>query len=327
MDFRNFDLNLLQVLEAVDRTGSVTRAARELHLSQPAVSKRLNHLRRIFRDPLFLRTTTGVDSTATAKALVRPIRKSFEYLRKVVELPDTFDPAKLNQTFRLHMNDVGQMVILPKLVTWSTQTAPLVQWDARQGVAGRHYSVSLDSGAADLAIGYFSRTDESLRCQLLFEDPYVGVVRRCHPAIHTEITFEDFLHTPHLLYQPSGGGHQTQDEVIQKAFVAANVSRRVAICLSHASGLAASIDSTDALALLPKTLAQECTRATDLTVLPLPVEIPKVQVAQYWHARNHHDAAHRWLRRGLTHLLQAQSDDSQGTPILATARFVEFTNS
>ena len=305
MDFRNFDLNLLQVLEAVDRTGSVTRAARELHLSQPAVSKRLNHLRRIFRDPLFLRTTTGVESTATAKALVRPIRKSFESLRKVVELPDTFDPMKLNQTFRLHMNDVGQMVILPKLVTWSTQTAPLVQWDARQDVAGGHYFVSLDSGAADLAIGYFSRTDESLRCQLLFEDPYVGVVRRRHPAIHTEITFEDFLHTPHLLYQPSGGGHQTQDEVIQKAFAASNVCRRVAICLSHASGLAASIDSTDALALLPKTLAQECTRATDLTVLPLPVEIPKVQVAQYWHARNHHDAAHRWLRRGLAHLLQS----------------------
>ena len=315
MDFRNFDLNLLQVLEAVDRTGSVTRAARELHLSQPAVSKRLNHLRRIFRDPLFLRTTIGMDSTATAKALVRPIRRSFESLRKAVEYPDTFEPMKLNRTFRLYMNDVGQMVILPKLVTWSIQTAPLVHWDARQGgVAGKHYSVSLDSGAADLAIGYFSRTDESLRCQLLFEDPYVGVVRRRHPAIHTEITFEDFLHTPHLLYQPSGGGHQIQDEVIQKAFVASNVSRRVAICLSHASGLAASIDSTDALALLPKTLAQECTQAADLTVLPLPVEIPKVQVAQYWHARNHHDAAHRWLRRGLAHLFQSSHPFSTAEP-------------
>ena len=305
MDFRNFDLNLLQVLEAVDRTGSVTRAARELHLSQPAVSKRLNHLRRIFRDPLFLRTTIGMDSTATARALVGPIRKSFESLRKVVEYPDTFDPMKLSRTFRLYMNDVGQMVILPKLVTWSTQTAPLVQWDARQGIAGKHYSLSLASGAVDLAIGYFSPTDESLRCQLLFEDPYVGVVRRRHPAIHTEITFEDFLHTPHLLYQPSGAGHQIQDEVIQKAFVASNVIRRVAICLTHASGLAASIDSTDALALLPNILAQECAQAADLTVLPLPVEIPNVRVAQYWHARNHHDAAHRWLRRGLAHLFQS----------------------
>jgi DNA-binding transcriptional LysR family regulator len=315
MDFRNFDLNLLQVLEAVDRTRSVTRAARELHLSQPAVSKRLNHLRRIFRDPLFLRTTTGMDSTATAKALVRPIRKSFESLRQAVEYPAIFEPMKLNRTFRLYMNDVGQMVILPKLVTWSIQTAPLVQWDARQGgVAGTHYSVSLDSGAADLAIGYFSRTDESLRCQLLFEDPYVGVVRRRHPAIHSEITFEDFLHTPHLLYQPSGGGHQLQDEVIQKAFVASSVSRRVAICLSHASGLAASIDSTDALALLPKTLAQQCIQAADLTVLPLPVEIPKVQVAQYWHARNHHDAAHRWLRRGLAHLFQSPPSFSTAEP-------------
>ena len=305
MDFRDFDLNLLQALEAVDRTGSVTRAARELHLSQPAISKRINHLRRIFGDPLFLRTTTGVDSTARAKALIRPIRKSFESLRKVIEDTDTFDPMKLNRTFRLHMNDVGQMVIVPKMVMWATQTAPLVQWDVRQGVAGKHYSDSLDSGAADLAIGYFSRTDESLRCQLLFEDPYVGLVRRRHPAIHTEITFEHFLHTPHLLYQPSGGGHQIQDDAIEKVFAASNVSRRVAISLSHASGLAASIDSTDALALLPNTLAQECRQAADFTVLPLPVDIPNVQVAQYWHARNHHDAAHRWLRRELAHMFQS----------------------
>ena len=302
MDFRHFDLNLLQVLETVDRTGSVTRAATELHLSQPAVSKRLNHLRRIFRDPLFLRTAAGVDSTEMAKALAQPIRRSFESLRRAVDCPDTFDPMKSKRIFRLHMSDVGQMVILPKLVTWSAQTAPLVMWDAPQGVAGERYSVSLDSGAADLAIGYFSHTDESLRCQLLFEDPYVGVVRSRHPAIRTEITFEDFLHTPHLLYQPTGGGHQIQDEVVQKAFVASKVTRRVAICLGHAGGLAASIDRTDVLALLPKALAQQCAQSADLKVLPLPVEIPKVQVAQYWHARNHHDAAHRWLRRALAHL-------------------------
>jgi molybdate transport repressor ModE-like protein len=113
VDLRNFDLNLLHVLEAVDRTGSVTRAAKDLRLSQSAVSKRLNHLRRIFRDPLFLRTTVGMDSTVTAKALVRPIRKSFESLRMVVDCPETFDPMKSNRTFRLHMNDVGEMVILP----------------------------------------------------------------------------------------------------------------------------------------------------------------------------------------------------------------------
>ena len=78
MDFRHFELNLLQVLETVDRTGSVTRAATELHLSQPAVSKRLNHLRRIFRDPLFLRTAAGVDATELAKALAQHIGRSFE---------------------------------------------------------------------------------------------------------------------------------------------------------------------------------------------------------------------------------------------------------
>ena len=316
MEFRHFDLNLIHVLEAVDRTGSVTRAAHELHLSQPAVSKRLGHLRRIFRDPLFVRTKVGVDPTGISKALLKPIRQSFDSLRKAVDTPDAFDPMKSERTFRLYMNDVGQMVVLPRLVIWSSKTAPLISWDHPQGVAGNHYSISLDAGAADLAIGYFSQSDESFRCQLLFEDSYVGVVRRNHPTIRDVITFDDFLHTPHLMYRPTGGGHQLQDEVIQKAFVASNVNRRVAISIAHAGGLAASIDSTNVLALLPGVLAHECAQAVALTILPLPIEIPKVQVAQYWHARNHRDPSHQWLRRGVAELFQ----NSTGRSIRSTAR-------
>jgi hypothetical protein len=54
MNFRQLDLNLLRVLGAVYRSGSVTEAGRQLALSQPATSNALARLRRYFGDALFV---------------------------------------------------------------------------------------------------------------------------------------------------------------------------------------------------------------------------------------------------------------------------------
>ena len=56
MDLRRLDLNLLVTLDALLREESVTRAAGELGVSQPAVSASLRRLRRHFDDPLLRRT-------------------------------------------------------------------------------------------------------------------------------------------------------------------------------------------------------------------------------------------------------------------------------
>lgn len=299
------DLNLLLVLDAVYRSGSVTAAARDLNLSQPAVSKRLNHLRRLFSDRLFIRSTSGVDPTPTAHALAGPIGLALDSLRRAVDYEEAFVPAASSRTFRLFMSDLAQMVVLPRLVSWSARAAPLVKWDAASVPAGNDYTQALSAGKADLAIGYFAHGDESLRCQTLFIDPYVGVVRSDHPVIRDGISFEQFLRTPHLMYRPVGGGHNAQDDFIDRAFVASNADRRVAIFLAHAGGLAGAIRRTDALAILPRALAEACTRTQDVSLWPLPVDLPKVQVSQYWHARHQRDPAHRWMRRALAQIFQS----------------------
>ena len=66
MDFRQLDHNLLRVLAAIYRTRSVTAAANELSLSQPATSNTLARVRAFFQDELFVRTPTGLASRFTA---------------------------------------------------------------------------------------------------------------------------------------------------------------------------------------------------------------------------------------------------------------------
>ena len=55
MALNRLDLNLLHVFDTIYREGSLTRAARALHLTQPAVSHSLSRLRDHFDDPLFTR--------------------------------------------------------------------------------------------------------------------------------------------------------------------------------------------------------------------------------------------------------------------------------
>jgi hypothetical protein len=63
MNVKDVDLNLLRVFDAVLHEGGVTAAAARLELTQPAVSNALARLRKLFGDPLFVRTPTGMDAT------------------------------------------------------------------------------------------------------------------------------------------------------------------------------------------------------------------------------------------------------------------------
>jgi DNA-binding transcriptional LysR family regulator len=65
MNLSQIDLNLLVMLQVLLEEQSVTRAAKRLRLSQPALSNSLNRLRTLFHDPLLVRT--GAKMTPTLR--------------------------------------------------------------------------------------------------------------------------------------------------------------------------------------------------------------------------------------------------------------------
>ena len=66
MDFHGIDLNLLAAFDALMSERSVTRAAARVRVSQPAMSAALSRLRKLFGDPLFLRSAQGLLPTPRA---------------------------------------------------------------------------------------------------------------------------------------------------------------------------------------------------------------------------------------------------------------------
>lgn len=296
MNFDTVDLNLLRVFSAVFQSRSVTAAAESLGLTQPAVSKQLNRLRELLDDPLFVRTSDGMAPTRRAEMLAEPIRHALDDMKEACESLPSFVPEASKRTFRIFMNDVGQMALLPKFLALVAQEAPSVNIQTVQVPSAHMRTEGLTSGEVDLAVGHFEQLDGSMHCQVLFEEQYAGMVRRAHPEVFGHLSFEQFLRLPQLIFQPSGGGHNALESFIDRAFFAAGIQRRVAVRLAFAMGISSIVSQTDLLVILPRYLAKACANLVDARVLDLPIEIPSYQIGQYWHERYHHDPGNRWLR-------------------------------
>jgi DNA-binding transcriptional LysR family regulator len=74
INFKNLDLNLLIVFEAIYSAGNIGHAANHLAMSQPAVSNALARLRDLIGDPLLVRANRGVEPTSKTKQMIGPVR-------------------------------------------------------------------------------------------------------------------------------------------------------------------------------------------------------------------------------------------------------------
>src|SRR5215469_15451810 len=82
---KNIDLRLVSVMGELHKTRSVSAAATNLSLSQSTVSMALAKLRRHFQDPLFVRTSIGMEPTPKGAELVEVMRNAEFYMHQVLE--------------------------------------------------------------------------------------------------------------------------------------------------------------------------------------------------------------------------------------------------
>ena len=123
-------------------------------LSQPATSSALGRLRRVFNDPLFVRTRTGMQPTPYAQLLATPIQRACELIATTLQVGSVFEPATSTRTFHLYMTDIGEAVFLPRLLGALAATAPKVKVKVAR-VPERGAREALAEGEVDIAIGLF----------------------------------------------------------------------------------------------------------------------------------------------------------------------------
>ena len=190
MDLAKVDLNLLVVLHALLETGSVTRAAERLGSSQPAVSRALAKLRRLFGDRLMVKAASGMTPTLRAEAMREPLATLLGGVETFLHKPK-FDPASTDRVFRIATTDYGALAILPNIAARFAREAS----NAAIEVVGFSRDVfrMLADGQVDFVLYADNPVAGSFRARELFRESFVTLIRQGHPLLEQMRGAKDVL--------------------------------------------------------------------------------------------------------------------------------------
>lgn len=289
------ELKLLQLFDLLYDARSVTRVAEQLGQSQPTVSIWLNRLRAHLKDPLFVRTPGGMAPTPQADALIGPCRDALESVRRLTSWEPDFNAATARRRFRICMTDASHVALLPRLLAHVRAQAPGVRLEAAR-IDG-NTERALESGEADLAIGYVPWLGRGVFQQQLYEQDWVCLANAHHPRLRGRLGVRQYRAEGHVT-TAAGTGAQLLDQALARA----RIERDVVLELPGFLGLGAIIRSTDLIATLPRHIGETLAKANGLSVFRCPVPVEGFAVRQHWHARFHQEAANRWLRSTVVEL-------------------------
>jgi DNA-binding transcriptional LysR family regulator len=308
MNIRRTDLNLLAVFEVLMQERNVTRAARRLGLSQPAVSAALGRLRQSLGDMLLVRSGSGMRPTPRAEQLVGTIAQALDSIESALARGSTFVPAQASRSFTLMLSDIGEIIYLPRLIQRIQKDAPGVRLSIRR-LSRRHMSEELGIGSVDLALGWIDRAPDELLKHRLFDETFVCIMHPQHPRIGKRLSLAQFASEWHLVVGRFDAGSEhffrSLDGNLVHELTRKGVDRKVAMQVPDFLAVPNIIASTDLLCVVPRQLAEVYAAYGQVRIVALPVKCESFQVSQFWHKRFDSDQANAWLRGVIRELFES----------------------
>jgi DNA-binding transcriptional LysR family regulator len=262
------DLNLLPALDALLRRRHVTKAAEEVGLSQPAMSRALARLRELLADPLLVRGRTGLVLTPHAESMAPRLAVMLSGARGLFQ-PRAFEPGTLQRTMRIAGSDVHALTLVPGMLRLLRAEAPgvdLVIVPYAQDLAHR-----LEDGSLDFAFGLEgSPLPPGAVSFPVNRDTLALVMRRKHPAAKSEVKFEDYARFDHASVSIFGDGRSEIDARLAQA----GLSRRIALTTPHFMAALAAVAASDLVTTISRRFAQRFAKTFDVILRDPPFDAP-----------------------------------------------------
>ncbi|MAD36601.1 MAG: LysR family transcriptional regulator [Tistrella sp.] len=303
MDHNGFDLNLIAAFQALMAERNVTRAARRIGLTQPAMSAALARLRRATGDELFVRSPKGLAPTPRALDLARPFGQILETVDIALDHRPGFDPVSASTRVTLALSEHPAHRLLPGLGRRLAAAAPGIDLQVL-GFQGREDAIRLlDEAVADLAVGVPPGPEARILSAPLFTEAFVCIARKGGPAEAALADLPSFLDARHLLVSPEGDGFGVVDQALQ----AQGLRRRVGLMLPQMYAAPAIIAETDLVATLMAGVVAGA--RPDLAVSAPPLALPAIPFHLLWHRRTDDHPAQRWLRQQVIEVAAEPAQD------------------
>jgi DNA-binding transcriptional LysR family regulator len=291
VELKDMDLNLLVVFNQLLAERSVSKVADKLGLSQPAASNALARLRKLTDDPLFLRTTKGMEPTPYAQQLAEPVAYALGMIHSAVNQKTSFDPATAQRAFTVGMTDIGEIYFLPALMEELARLAPGVTMSTVRNT-NVNLRDEMEAGRIQLAVGLLPQLKAGFFQRRLFRQRYVCMFRKGHRLDKRKISLAEFSAADHVVVVSEGTGHGKVDELLERS----GVARKVRLTVPHFVAVGHILHHSDMVATVPERLAQALVEPFGLAYTAHPARLPEIAINMFWHAKYHKDPANEWLR-------------------------------
>jgi DNA-binding transcriptional LysR family regulator len=291
------DLNLVRVFVTIYEAGSLSDAAKRLHVSQPSISYALSRLRQLFGEPLFKRHRAGMTPTFFATQLYGKFRAAVAEIEGTIAGTRSFDPQSSTRCFRLALSDIGEAALLPHILTALKRIAPGIELDVIEAEISR-LDDWLSSGKVDAAICNRSAVPKEASSETIFAERYVCLVSQRHPRLTKSLSMEQYRAERHVLVLPDRGHHLVEDSLRELG-----CERKVSLRVPHFSALPQIIAASDLLVTLPSRMAHLFASQGLTRVLDLPFNVPDAELTLHWYEHSGDITAQRWFCRTLRECL------------------------
>ncbi|MBW7472710.1 LysR family transcriptional regulator [Marinobacter sp. F4218] len=293
MALNRLDLNLLHVFDTIYREGSLTRAARALHLTQPAVSHSLSRLRDHFDDRLFTRQGNQMVPTPLARRFLESMRPGLTQIQSAVNQFHAFDPANQRKTYSLGLRDILESTFLPQLMRRLDPYPNLEIFSQR--IARREMETQLAAGKLDFAVDVLLPVSDQTAHELLRRDRLVVLARTGHPLADGGLSMEDYLTARHVLVSSRTEGPGIEDFELSRL----GVQRSIRLRCQHYYAACRVVEKTDLLLTMPEAYARIIAQRANIVIMDPPANLPSIDVHLYWHKAYEREPALIWFREQL----------------------------
>jgi DNA-binding transcriptional LysR family regulator len=289
------DLNLLPLAIALYDELSVSRAARQLGMSQPAVSKALRRLRETFDDPLFVRGPSGIVPTPRAHAIVRAARPHLRHLQEDLLKGEQFDPVTSTRPIVLGLSEIAEMAFLPSILEHLRAHAPKCPVSTVSARDAR-LAEGLENGDVDVAAGFFpALAQRNFRQRRLSKHGFACLMRAGHPLWKSRLTVSAYLAAEHVVVRREG----RSQEVLERFLERRRMRRKVAMYTSNVLSVPFIVMDSSLLATLPYAVVTRFASLTSKVAAALPPFELTYDLKLHWHRRFDNDPRSTWLREQL----------------------------
>jgi DNA-binding transcriptional LysR family regulator len=286
-----FDLNLLRALYALLEERHVTHAAERCFLSQPAMSRALERLRDMLRDPLLVRSGRTYQRTVRGERLLQELNSLMPRLDALVR-GEGFEPGRSRERFRLALTDHASAVLLPALLEHLAAEAPGIYLDVSAWQSRTYDDVV--AGRLDVALSA-EAVPGTLEADVLYRETFVCLVGSARRVRTRRFSLKEYLQLRHAVVETWEG----QQTPVDRRLAELGMKRQAALRVPFFLPTLIAIARTDLILTLPRRLAKIMMPIAEVRVVEPPREITGFSYYMAWHPRLGSEPAHVWFREHL----------------------------